>query len=132
MAGRCRPDTRDSTAAKSPHAPSRRTGSPGRGSDRSRSGLSVIREQAHLLDVRRRGSEPEMTERLRGEQAAARRPLDEALLEKERFDDLLDRVARLRQRRGDGLDADRAAAETLRDQLEIAPVERIEAERIDL
>ena len=58
-----------------------------------------------------------MRERLRREQPAARRALHEALLDQEGLDDLLDRVARLGQRRGDGLDADRAAAEILGDQL---------------
>ena len=73
-----------------------------------------------------------MAEGLRRQQAAARRALHEALLDQEGLDDLLDRVARLRERRGDGLDADRAAAEALGDQAEIAPVELVEAERIDL
>ena len=45
-----------------------------------------------------------------GEQPAARRALQEALLDQERLDDVLDRVARLRQRRRERLDADRAAA----------------------
>ena len=57
-----------------------------------------------------------MAEGLRRQQAAARRALDEALLDEEGLDDLLDGVARLRQRRGDRLDADRPAAEALGDQ----------------
>ena len=73
-----------------------------------------------------------MAEGLRRQQPAARRALDEALLDQERLDDLLDRVARLGERRGDGLDADRTAAEAFGDELEIAAVERVEAERVDL
>ena len=57
-----------------------------------------------------------MAEGVGGEQPAARRALDEALLDQERLDDLLDGVARLRQRRRDGLDADRAAAVVHRDR----------------
>ena len=48
-----------------------------------------------------------------GQGAAARRALDEALLQQERFDDILDRVARFRERRRDRLNPDRAAAEVL-------------------
>src|SRR5262245_64844237 len=67
-----------------------------------------------------------------GEQAAARRALHQALLDQERLDDLLDRVARLRQRRRDGLDPDRAAAVVRRDEGEIAAVHGIEAGAVDL
>ena len=51
-----------------------------------------------------------MAERVAGEQAAARGALQEALLDQKRLDDLLDRVARLGQRRRDRLDPDRPAA----------------------
>ena len=51
-----------------------------------------------------------MAERIAGQQPPARRALDEALLQQKRLDDVLDGVARFRQRRRDGLDADRPAA----------------------
>ena len=54
-----------------------------------------------------------MAEGVAGEQAAARGALDEALLDQERLDDLLDGVARLGERCRDGLDPDRAAAEKI-------------------
>src|SRR5579871_6688237 len=73
-----------------------------------------------------------MAERMPGEQAAARRALYQPLLDQERLDDLLDRVARLRQRRRDGLDPDRAAAVVGRDEVEIAPVHRVESGGVDL
>ena len=57
---------------------------------------------------------------------AARRALHEALLDQIGLDDLLDGVARLAQRRGKGLDADRTAGVAFRDEREIAPVESIE------
>ena len=62
-----------------------------------------------------------------GDQPAARRALEEALLDEERLDDLLDGVARLRQRRGERLDADRPAAIVLGDDREIAAVHGVEA-----
>src|SRR6185437_2166313 len=46
-------------------------------------------------------------------------------------DDILERVARLAQRRGDGLDADRPAAEAFGEQLQIAAVEGVEAPVVD-
>ena len=59
-------------------------------------------------------------------------PSDEALLQQIGLDDLLDGVARLRQRRRDGLDADRSAAIIDRDPAKIAMVERIQSRTIDL
>ena len=53
-----------------------------------------------------------MAEGVRRQKPAARRALHEALLDEIGLDDVLDRVARLGQRGGDRLDADRAAAET--------------------
>src|SRR3984957_6691033 len=73
-----------------------------------------------------------MFESVRGEQAAAWRALHEALLDQIGLDDLLDRIARLGQRGGDRLDADRAAAKTKGDGVEIAPVHLVEADRIDV
>src|ERR1700719_817183 len=73
-----------------------------------------------------------MTERMIGEQTAAWGALDEALLDQERLDDLLDGVARFRERRRNGLDADRTAAVIHRDRGEIAPVHGVEPGGIDL
>src|SRR5882672_10138767 len=91
-----------------------------------------IGEQAELRRVAARLGEPEMPERLAGEQAAARRALDEAALNEERLDDLLDGVAPLRQRRRDGLDADRTAAVIHRDRGEVAPVHGVEPGGVNL
>ena len=55
--------------------------------------------------------EAHVPEGVAGEQAPARGALQEALLDQIGLDDVLDGVARLRQRRRDGLDAHRAAAE---------------------
>ncbi len=66
-----------------------------------------------------------------GQQPAARGALDEALLDQIRLDDVFDGVARLRQRRGDGVDADRTAAVVERDIGEITPVHGVEPRGID-
>ena len=91
---------------------------------------------AKRLDLRgarlRRRGQAEMREGLRRQQPAARRALHEALLDQVGLDDVLDGVARLRQRRRDRLDADRPAAEILGDHREVAPVERVEAVRVHL
>ena len=63
--------------------------------------------------------------------AAARRAADEALLQQVRLDDLLQGIARLGQRRGNGLDADRAAVVALGDAGEVAAIERVEALGVD-
>ena len=73
--------------------------------------LRLLPEQPELRRLPRRLGEAEMAEGVAGQQAAARRALQEALLQQEGLDDVLDRVARLGERRRDGLDADRAAAE---------------------
>ena len=57
----------------------------------------------------RRG-ETEMAVRIDGQHAAARRALEQAALQQERLDHLLDRIALLGQRRGKRVDADRSAA----------------------
>ena len=69
---------------------------------------------------------------MRRQQPPARRALHEAELDQIGLDDLLDRVARLGERGGDGLDADRAAAEAERDAVEIAPVHQVEADGVDV
>ena len=73
-----------------------------------------------------------MTKRVPGEQPAARRALQEALLNEERLDDLLDCVARLGERRSDGVDADRTAAVVERNGRKIAAVHRVHAGGVDL
>ena len=93
----------------------------------ARSRLFAAVEQRELGRGLRRRRQAEMDEGCCGQHAAARRARDEALLEQIGLDDLLDRIARLGQRRGDGLDADRAAAVIHRRCSEIAMVERVEA-----
>src|ERR1043165_7676813 len=73
-----------------------------------------------------------MLEGVAGDQPASRRALQEAFLNEERLDDLLDRVARLRQRGGERLHADRPAAVVLGDGREIAAVHGVEARGVDL
>ncbi len=60
------------------------------------------------------------------------RALQIAALNQERLDDILDGVARLRQRRRHGLNADRAAAVIHRDGGEITPVHGVKASGINL
>ena len=67
-----------------------------------------------------------MREGLAREHAPARGARDEALLQQIRLDDLLDGVARLRQRGGERLDPDRTAAVIHGDAAQIAMIERIE------
>src|SRR5262249_45943626 len=98
-----------------------------------RCSVIVLAEQSELRRVAGGGlGEPQVTECMRGQEPPARRTLDEALLDQERLDDLLDGVARLRQRRRDGLDPDRTAGVVLRDQREIAPVHGVETSSVDL
>src|SRR5262249_14921164 len=94
--------------------------------------LSSIPEQLKLPRIAGRLCEPEVAEGMRGEQATARRALDEALLDEERLDDVLDGVARLRQRGGQRLPADRPAAIVERDGREIAAVHAVETGGINL
>src|SRR6266851_5815136 len=82
----------------------------GRLDRRPRSLLLPLSEQAELRGIARRLGEAEMAEGVRGEQPPTRGALDKTLLDQERLDDLLDRVARLGERRRDGLDPDRPAA----------------------
>ena len=58
--------------------------------------------------------------------------LDEALLHQERLDDVLDRVARLGDGVGQGLDPGGAAGVVLDQGAEIAAVEAVETLRIDV
>ena len=57
---------------------------------------------------------------------------DEAELDEERFDHVLDRVAWLAEASGKGFNADRATAVEIGDHGQVAAVHRVEAERIDL
>src|SRR5262249_2031258 len=91
-----------------------------------------IGEQAELRRIAAGLSEPEMPERLAGEQPAARRALDETALDEEWLEDLLDGVARLRQRRRDGLDAYRTAAVVYSDRREVTPVHGVEPGGVNL
>src|SRR5437763_10259954 len=98
----------------------------------SRSVIIIAERQNALRDLRpQRHLQPQMLEGMRRQQAAARGAADEALLDEERLDDFLDRIARLRQRGGDGFDSDRAAAEIHGDATEITAVERIEPAAVD-
>src|SRR6185437_13534873 len=82
----------------------------------------ILREQPELRRVARRLDQAEVLEGQRGDEAAARRALEQALLDQEWLDDLLDGVARLGQRRRQRLDADRAAGVVLGDGREITAV----------
>src|SRR6476661_1148896 len=90
--------------------------------------LVRVLTEHRILTVARRAwrRKPKMGEGALGEHAAARRTRDEALLQQIGLDDLLDGVARLRQRRGDGLDADRTASVIHGDAAQIAMIERVE------
>ena len=72
--------------------------------------VSFLAEQPELRRIARRLGQAEMAEGVAGDQPAARRALQEPALDQIRLDDVLDGVARLRQGRGQRLDADRAAA----------------------
>src|SRR4051812_11144979 len=88
--------------------------------------LLRMAEQLKLGGVARRLGETEMAKGVRGKKPSAGSALQQPLLDQERLDDLLDGVARLGERRGDGLDADRPAAVILRNIGKIAPVHRVE------
>src|SRR6185312_964522 len=64
--------------------------------------------------------------------ASARGATDEALLQQIRLDDLLQRIARLGERSGKGLDTNRPTVVGLGDAAEIAAVEAIETFGVDL
>src|SRR5215469_5800527 len=92
----------------------------------------ALPEQTELRRIARGLGEAEVAEGVRGQQPPARRALDEAALDQEWLDDLLDGVARLRQSSRDGLDPDRAAAVVERHHGEIAAVHGVEAGDVDL
>src|SRR5688500_10322751 len=66
------------------------------------------------------------------EHAAARRALDEALLDQIGLDDFLECVARLAERRGHRLDSYRTAIVELRYNIEVAAIQLVESARIDV
>src|SRR3954447_22056180 len=83
-------------------------------------------EQAELCRrIARRLGYPEMAEGVRGEQAAARGPLQIATLDQIGLEEVVDRVAWLGQSSAHRLAADRAAAIVLRDGREVAAVHGI-------
>ena len=63
--------------------------------------------------------------------ATARRAADETLLQQVGLDDLLQRIARLRERRRERFNADRSAVVMLGDAGEIAMIEGIEPLAVD-
>ncbi len=64
--------------------------------------------------------------------AAAAGAQHQALLDQERLDHVFQRVARLGQRGGQGLHADRPAGMVLGDAPQVAPVHRVQPEPVDL
>src|SRR5579862_56092 len=97
--------------------------------------MSVVlfgRKQSELRRIARRLGQAEMAERMSGDQAAARRALQEAALDQIRFDDVLNGVTGLRQGGGKRLDADRSAAVVQRDRRQIAAVHGIETGGVNL
>ncbi len=95
--------------------------------------LRTLPEESGLSggDARRR-RQAQVRVGLGAGEAAARGALDEALLHQERLDHVLDGVARLGDGVGEGLDAGRAAAVVVDQGRQIAAVEGVEAERIDV
>src|SRR3982075_3717629 len=81
-----------------------------------------VAEQSELRRIARGLGKAEMLEGVRGQEPSARRALQIAALDQEGLDDVLDGIARLRQRRRHGLHADRPAAVVHRDGGEITPV----------
>ena len=71
------------------------------------------RRKNRAVPDRVQGFETQIAKARRVTHAAARRALQEALLQQKRLDDFLDGVARFAERRGDSFHADRPAAEGL-------------------
>src|SRR5262245_61353773 len=101
---------------------------PSRNRSSEQAGLGAALAAARGLARRR---EAHVLEAGGGGDAAARGAGDEADLEEEGLDDLLEGAALLGERGGDGLDAHRAAVEALADHGQVAAVERVEARVID-
>src|ERR1700688_762066 len=83
-------------------------------------------EQSELRRIARGLGEAEMAERVRGQQSPARGTLQIAALDQDRCYNTRVGMARPRQRRRHGFDADGAAAVIHRDGGKIAPVHGIE------
>ena len=94
-------------------------------------GFLVRTEQPELRRIARRLREAEVAEGVAGDQPAARGPLQQSALDQIRLDDVLDGVARLRQRRGKRLDANGTAAIVQGNGRQVAPVHGVEACGID-
>src|ERR1700722_589966 len=92
--------------------------------------LLLLLEQSGLRSLAPRLGEAEMAEGVRRQEAPARRALHEAKLDQIGLDDVLDRVAGLGERGGDGLDSDRAAAELDGDRVEITPIHLVEPDDV--
>src|SRR5580693_8991164 len=94
--------------------------------------LLLLLEQSGLRSLAPRLGEAEMTEGVRRQKTPARRALHEAKLDEIGLDDVLDRVAGLGERGGDGLDSDRAATELDGDHVEITPIHLVEPNDVDV
>src|SRR5262245_16933612 len=72
-----------------------------------------------------------MLESKRGEQSPARCPLQKALLDQERLDDVFDGVTWLRQSGSERIDTDRASSVTRSNRRKVTAVHRVQPGRID-
>src|SRR5277367_3789478 len=88
--------------------------------------LLLLLEQSRLWPLAPRLGEAEMAEGVRGQESPTRRALHKAKLDEIGLDDVLDRVAGLGERGGDGLDPDRTAAELDGDRIEVTPIHLVE------
>src|SRR3979490_2680484 len=84
-------------------------------------------EQSELRRIAGGLGETEMAERMRGQQPPARGALQIAALNEERLDDVLEGIARPRQRPRYALHADRATAVIHRNGCKITPIHGVEA-----
>src|SRR5580698_11237967 len=88
-------------------------------------------KQPELRRVAGRFGKPEVPEGVARDQAPARRALQEAALNEIGLDDVLDGIPRFGQRSRQRIDADRSAAVTDRDRVEIAAIHSVETGGID-
>src|SRR5690242_17635659 len=98
----------------------------------SRSLTFVLVEQPELRGIARGLRQAEMAEGVAGKQTAARRTLQETLLDQERLNDVLDRVARLTERGRHRVHTNGSAAVAQRDGREVAAIHCVETCAIDL
>src|SRR6185312_17074488 len=99
--------------------------------DRASAGSSESGSFAEELAGRRGRGQTEMAVRQRGGDPAAVGPLHETLLDQERLEHVLDRVALLADGRREIVDADRAAAELVEHAAQQLPVHHVEPQRVD-